>query len=78
MMSLEPDTLRDHQGRTVYLAIYSQADVKKMGNRKEFADIATGAFNQNKLFNPKTVGGGGEVNLTAPLPPIWFFKKCIF
>ena len=51
MMSLEPDTLRDHRARTVYLVTYSQADIEKVENRKVFADIVTGAFNQNKLFN---------------------------
>ena len=50
MLSLEPYTLRDHQARTVYLVSYSQADVEKVGNRKAFADIVTGAFNQNKIF----------------------------
>ena len=42
---------RDHQARTVHLVTYSQADVKKVGNPKAFADIVTGAFNENKLFN---------------------------
>ena len=51
MMSLEPDTLRDHQARTVYLVTYAQADLKKVGNRKAFAGIVTGAFDQNKPFN---------------------------
>ena len=51
MMSLEPDTLRDHRARTVYLVTYSQADIEKVENRKVFTDIVTGAFNQNKLFN---------------------------
>ena len=50
-MSLEQDTLRDHQARTVYLVAYAQADLKKVGNQKAFADTVTGAFNQNKLFN---------------------------
>ena len=51
MMSLKPDFLRDHQARTVYLVTFSQADVEKVGYRKAFANIVTGAFNQNKLFN---------------------------
>ena len=49
-MSLEPDTLRDHRARTVYLVTYSQADIEKVENRKVFADIVTGAFNQNKYW----------------------------
>ena len=51
MMSLEPDTLRDHQARTVYLVTYSQVDLEKVGNRKALADIVTVALNQNKLSN---------------------------
>ena len=50
-MSLEPDTLRDHQPRYVYLVTYAQDDVKNVGNRKAFVDIVRGVFNQNKLFN---------------------------
>ena len=49
MLPLEPDTLRDHQASTVYLVTYAQADLKKVGSRKAFADIVTGAFNQNYL-----------------------------
>ena len=51
MNSLEPDTLRDHQARTVYLVTYSQVDLEKVGNRKALADIVTVALNQNKLSN---------------------------
>ena len=51
MMSLKPYFLRDHQARTVYLVTFSQADVEKVGYRKAFANIVTGAFNHNKLFN---------------------------
>ena len=51
MMCLKPDTLRDHQARTVYLVTYSKADVKKVGNWNTFADIRTGAFNKNTQFN---------------------------
>ena len=44
MNSLEPDTLRDHQARTVYLVTYSQVDLEKVGNRKALADIVTVAL----------------------------------
>ena len=50
-MSLEPDILRDHQARTIYLVTYVQADVKKVRNQKAFSGIVTGTFNQNKLLN---------------------------
>ena len=84
MLPLEPDTLRDHQASTVYLVTYAQADLKKVGSRKAFADIVTGAFNQNKLFNcveywccakERQREGGRHYHLALKLTDVYRWKQ---
>ena len=84
MLPLEPDTLRDHQASTVYLVTYAQTDLKKVGSRKAFADIVTGAFNQNKLFNcveywccakERQREGGRHYDLALKLTDVYRWKQ---